>query len=129
LFQIDTFQDMQAVCRHKDALPESACRFLGDFFGQLQLSLEPESESFRLSDHGYALLVLKPGECLSAYQLESWSVDVEYAERIDLGDCQLFKVCLMEDNERFTFLVSTVGSQPEETEKWFARLVDGGVCR
>lgn len=126
LFQIDTFQDAQVVCKHKDILPESACRFLGEFIGQLQLSLEPESETFRLSDHGYMLFILKPSEGLSAHQLDSWSVDVEYAERIDLGDCQLFKVCLMEDNDSFTFLFSMAGTLAEDVEKWIHRLVEGG---
>ncbi|WP_101807448.1 hypothetical protein [Paenibacillus pasadenensis] len=128
MIHIDTLQDMQDLCTTENALPAPACRFLGDFLGQLQLSLDHDGGEFRLSDHGYALLVLPPGQCLSTYQLESWSVDVEYAERIALEDCQLFKVCLMEDNDRFTFLISLVGSQPDTTENWFAGMLDGGVC-
>ncbi|MNW41013.1 hypothetical protein D3C74_181390 [compost metagenome] len=127
MFQIDTFQDMQTVCKHKDVLPESACRLLEDFFGQLQLSLEPENKLFCLSDHGYALFVLKPGKAFSIVQLENMSINVEYAERINLGDYQLVKLCLMEDNDSFTFLFSMVGTQAEDVENWLDSLVEGSV--
>ena len=126
LFQIDTFEEVQAVSKHNVILPESVYRFLADFFGQLRLSLGPESESFRLSDHSYTLFLLKPGNHLSADQLESMSDKVEYTERIDLGDCQLFKVCLMEDNDSFTFLFAISGTQAKDVEKWLDSLIVGG---
>lgn len=127
MIYMDSRQD---ITRSFPFLRDSADRFLEDFFNHLHEMLGQGGmcEPFRLSDHGYALLVLNPDEACSDFHLENWSLDVEYAELIDLGDCQLFKVCLMEDNERFTFLISIVGSQSEATEAWLANLVDGGAC-
>lgn len=125
MFNIDTFQDMLVICKQKDVLPASACRFLEDFLGLLQLSLDSENDPFRLFNHGYTLFVLEPGE-LSTDQLKSMTVNVEYVERIDLGDCQLFKVCLMQSNESFTFLFSKTGTQAEEVETWLDSLIEDG---
>ncbi|MEC0371136.1 hypothetical protein [Paenibacillus chibensis] len=125
MFNIDTFQDTLVVCTEKDVLPALACRFLADFFSLLQLSLDSENEPFRLSNHGYALFVLGPGE-LSADLQKSMTINVEYVERIDLGDCQLFKVCLMEGNESFTFLFLKVGTQAEDVETWLNSLIEDG---
>jgi len=123
---IDSRQDMTGSCPF---LPSSGARFLEDFFDQLRelLGQDGMDETFRLSGHGYALIVLEPGEGLTSRQMERQSVDVEYAERVSLDDCQLFKVCLLEENESLTFLFSTVGSQPGETEAWFTDLLSGGT--
>lgn len=127
MLQIDTLQDLIDSCKLREAFHESVVSFIGEFFNQLRQSLNQERASFRLSDHGYKLFVLMPEERLSDSQLHAWFSNVEHAERIFLGDCELVKICLMEDNESFNFFFTIAGTQTEDVENWFSSLFEGGV--
>ncbi|QNK57433.1 hypothetical protein [Paenibacillus sp. PAMC21692] len=126
MLQINELQDLIDARKLRDILHESAVSLIDEIFNQLRQSLDQESASFRLSDHGYKLFILMPDEHLTDRQLEVWFSSVEYTERIFLGDCVLIKICLMEDNESFTFLFSVEGTQTEYVEKWLRGFVEDG---
>ncbi|MUT64930.1 hypothetical protein [Paenibacillus sp. NEAU-GSW1] len=115
----------QDVTKAGHLLSGSAARFLGDFFDQLRelLGQNGTDKPFSLSEHGHELIFLQPMESFPDFQFDGRAL--EYAERIILDDVQLFKACLMEDNEGFTFLFSVVGTQVKEIEAWFADHADG----
>ncbi|MBP1157684.1 MULTISPECIES: hypothetical protein [unclassified Paenibacillus] len=122
---------LQDITSFHPLLPHSAIRFLEDFFEDLRglLGQGELGEPFCLSDHGYTLILLEPMESLPNVQFAGISVPeahAEYAERIVLEDVQLFKACLMDDNENFTFVISVAGTQVSELEKWFADHVERG---
>lgn len=121
----------QDITRSFSLLPDSAARFLLDFFNQLHKLLGQDriDKPFRLSEHGYTLILFEPMELLPDIQFTGIlkpDSHVEYAERIILDDVQLFKVCLMDDNEHIIFIFSVVGTQTEEIERWFASQEQGG---
>ncbi|MGX4583030.1 hypothetical protein [Paenibacillus chitinolyticus] len=126
MLRIDTIQDLNSASVQRKVFPKSAISFLCNFFNQIHQSLDQERSLFQLSDHGYELLILMPEDRLSDRQMEAWSNKVEYAEQISLGDCKLVKMCLMEDNESFTFLFTVVEVLTEDVQKWVSTLVEGG---
>jgi hypothetical protein len=132
LIYINTLQDTVDACQQGNNFPISTAKYLKDFFNDLQrLLIQSESDRpFHLCDHGYKLLLLQQKESTPALQavgLRTPGSNPEYVERIVLEDCQLFKACLMEDNEAFTFLISVVGTQMEELENWFAAHAEGDI--
>ncbi|SFM25232.1 hypothetical protein SAMN03159341_12257 [Paenibacillus sp. 1_12] len=127
---INSHQDLAEINNPSNQLPESAEIFLSKFFDQLHQLLVQGKKPFRLSDHGYRLLLLVKSDTLVSLRTAGFRMYdhfLEYVECLALDDCLLFKACITEDNENFTFVISVTGIQSKEVENWFSHHMEGGV--